>query len=236
MDILYILVFSVSLSTLGIGLIILSYFYTHLSSKFQKVEKENIYLRYHMSEKSLEKVNTAREKSLQIINNAISQANEIVNKAEYLKTDTNTQLMQELAELTRKQQEALIEASKDLHLSFVDALQKIEEEDINIFQNITKDIEGIASGEIKNFEKILHDETIGRENVIEEKTEAAFVKITEEINAYKKDRLANANKEINEILRKVSKEVLGKTMSTDDHRDLIMAALDRVKNDAKIHG
>ena len=235
MELLTILLFSVSLSSLGIALLVISYFYIHLASKHQRLQKENMYMRYHMSEKSLQKVNVAREKSLQIIGQAMNQAEDIVKKAELLRVNADSSLADELTELTRLQKDTLTKEAGQLYTAFQNAITHVRDEDIQVFRNITKDIENITLNEVKDFEKRLHDETVGKEEAVEEKANEALEKAMQEVEAYKSKRLNDASLEVNHMLAEISKEVLRKSLSRTEHTDLIMAAIERVKHDVVTH-
>lgn len=231
MELLTILIFSISLSTLGIALLVISYFYLHLASKYHRIQKENMYMRYHMSEKSLQKVNVAREKSLQIIGQAMNQAEDIVKKAELLKVNANSALADELTQLTKLQKDTLTKEAGQLYTAFQNAITHVRDEDIQIFRNISKDIENITLNEMKDFEKRLHDETVGKEEVITQKTNEALRKANEEIASYKAKRMNDASIEVDQLLSEIAKEVLRKSLSRTEHMDIIRDAVERVKHD-----
>src|SRR3989344_8252065 len=111
MDILLILIFSLIIVTLGIVVIALGFYYTNLVEKFNQAQKQNLYLKYHFQEKSLQKVNSAKDTSLKIITDATAQAEEILKRAESLKAGTNEETKLELAELVRQQEQILMKAS-----------------------------------------------------------------------------------------------------------------------------
>lgn len=231
MDILLIIALSVVLGTLSLTLTVFIYYYLKLHSKFDELYKQNVYLKYHFSEKGLQKLNNAHEKSSKIIRDAILQAEEIIKKAELLKLDANKGFADELRQISQRQKEALKTQSDELQSAFLDAIKHLENEDINKFQNISKDIENIALNEIQKFEKQLHDETIGGQNIIDQKIQDAFAKANFEIQEYKKEKISQADKEVFQILKKISKQILRKQLNYDEHKALIMTALEDAKKE-----
>ena len=52
-------------------------------------------------------------------------------------------------------------------------------------------------------------------------------KLERELEEYKKQRLKEADKTVNKIVQKVSQEVLGKSLSMEEHHDLIINSLEK---------
>ena len=225
------IIFGLIYILLGSAIVVVVVYYSRLLEKYQQVQKQNIYLRFHVTQKGLEKINIAREKSLKIIQDAALQAEEIVRRAEILKTDTNEKAKIELASLTNLQKDALAKASADLLSVYEEAIKHLNDDDINILKNVTKNIEGLALEEVKQFEKQLHDETVGQQEVVDKKIQEAFGKAEEELAAYKKEKLLAIDHEVYELLKRVTKDVIGKRLSFDDQRELVMAALERAKKE-----
>jgi hypothetical protein len=234
MSSLFFLIFALIILLLGVVILVYGFYYSKVLSRLNQVQKQNLYLRFHIQEKSLEKINTAKDKSLKIITDATSQAEEILKRAEVLKTDTNENARQELEALSSQQKEFLTKASDDLVGTFKEAIEQSREEDINVLKNITKDIEHVAENEVKEFEKQLRQETIGQENIVDKKIQEAFAKAQEEIDIYKKSKIAEIDQDIYTILQAVTKDVIGKHLSFQDQKDLIMAALERAKSEMMV--
>lgn len=231
MEIIPILLFSLLIVTLGVVVITLGFYYTNLVAKFNQLQKQNLYLKFHLQDKSLSKLNTTKEKALKILADASEQAANILKQADVLKSEMGEEAKQDLSELTNKQKEALLKATEELKSGFSELLKQIEEEDINLFKSVTKDIENITSTEVRGFEKRLHDETIGQQNTIDQKVKEAFERANQEIETYKKEKMEAVDKQVFSLLQQVAKDVLGKRLTNEDHRQLIMDALKRAKTE-----
>ncbi len=212
-------------------LAIFSLYYARLFMKLHKTQKEVTYLRFHLQEKSLEKINAARDRSLKILSDASMQAEQILSQADLLKKDMNMDVRKQLEALTKKQKETLTESSGRLLQEFQQLVKDLTNEDINIYKDVTKDIERVTIEEVKSFEERLHNETIGQEKIVDQKIEEAFEKTKQEIENYKKEKLASVDSEVESILQEVTKEVLGKRLSFQDHQDIIKAALEKAKQE-----
>lgn len=231
MDALILILLSLVIVFLGITIIAIGYFYSKLVIKFSHTEKENLYLRFHVQEKSLQKINAAKEKSMVIIATAAQQAEELLKRAEFLKGDISEQAKQEFDTVTAQQKDLLLKASADLTKTFEEILTHIQQEDINVIQNVTKDFEKTALQEVKTFGEQLKQNTVGQQKIVDQKIEQAFTSAQSEIEEYKRKKIGEADKQIYALLEQVTKDVIGKSLSYQDHKDLIMTALKKATED-----
>lgn len=231
MEIQVIILFALTIIILGVALVWYAVIHNRISEKLAKSEKQNLFLRYHLQEKSLQKINATKDRSAEIIQTAIQQAEEILKQADNLKIESNDQARKELETLTQQQKETLEKAAQEMLEQFSDTIKHLEEKDIDIFGNITKDIESVAAKEVQQFEKQLQASTIGKQQVIDQKIQEAYNQTRQEIEAYKKAKMARIDEEIYVILRQAVKEIIGKRLTFEDHKELVMKALEKAKGE-----
>lgn len=231
METLILYILSFVLAVLGIGIIVFGYLYAALLSKYNQLQKQNLYLRFHVQEKSLQKVNKAKERSLEIIADAAMQAEALLQQAELFKSENTEHTKSAISELKSKQKEALLKASDDLRREFDEAIKHLQEEDINLLRNITKDIENIASENIKTFENRLQAETVGQQLKVDEQIKEAFLKANQTIEDYKKEKMTELDARITALVIAVTKDVIKKELDNDDHRSFILSALQKAKQE-----
>lgn len=231
MNTITLLILGAIIAILTIVILGVCYYYGMLVHKFSKVQKENLYLRYHMQEKSLGKINEAREKAMKIVQDAALQADEILKKTQVFQTDTSQNLQQELHELTAKQKEALLKASEQLSSSFAESIKQLEDEDINLFKNASKGIEEATLKEVEEFKTHLTADTVGSQKKVDDKVQEAFHQALEDVEGYKAQRLKTIDDELFRILSDVTKEIIGKRLSYDDQKELLTHSLAKVKQE-----
>lgn len=209
----------------GIAVFVMSISYRKLLKQVSHLQKENIYMKFHMQEKGLERVNQAREKAMGIIAAASAQAQEILTQAELLTSDTNNAAKQQLEELTKKQKATLDKSAEELHATFTDVINQVKEQDINLFKNITKDIESITLKEVQTFEQQLTQQTVGVQKTVESRVEEAYAKAHQEIEAYKKEKMAAVDRHMYEIVQLVAKDVISENLTMELHQELVRTSL-----------
>lgn len=225
------ILFSLIVVLLGSVIVAFGFFYSNLLNKFENAEKQNQFLRFHLQEKSLQKINAARDKSLGIIADATQQAEEILKRAEIMKSTANEQVMNELHDLSQKQKDALQSASTDLVSSFEEAVKQIQQTDKGLLSDTVKQMQEVAAGEVKSFGEKLHQETVGQEKMIDQKVEEAYKKAQDELDDYKKERLEKIDKDISLMIQAITKDIFGKSLSLENHKDLILQAIEKAKKE-----
>jgi hypothetical protein len=231
MNTIILLLFGIIIGILAIVIVCVCYYYAVLVRKLSKTQKENVYLRFHVQEKSLGKINEARSKALKIVQDATLQAEELLKKTQFIQTDTTDAFQKQLAELTNKQKEALVQASQELTTSFDETIKQLEEDDINIFKNTSKELEVSALEEVDSFRKQLAENTVDSQKVIDDKVQEAFHHALEEVEVYKTKRIQTIDNELFRILSDVTKEIIGKRLTFDDQKELLKHSLEKVKEE-----
>ena len=69
------------------------------------------------------------------------------------------------------------------------------------------------------------------EGTIEAFVQKAREAAEKEIRAYREQKLSEVEKSIPEIINSISREVLGRAMTVEDHADLVLKTLERAKKE-----
>lgn len=173
----------------------------------------------------------ANAKSVKIIDEANNKAMDIINKAN-LSTDTasgsfNRQITH-IASLQVKEFEKTTSNFIKLHNQ---VLQELKSKNIEVLQNVSKDIEISSTQEIKDFRDSMKNLTVSSQNLVKEKIDADYKSAQKEIEDYYGKSIARMDEKIYEMLKKISKMVLGKALNLSEHEDLILQALEKAKKE-----
>lgn len=142
-------------------------------------------------------------------------------------------------QLLKTQQDQVVKAVSD-HLqtitssvlsNYQETLRKTAEADLGVFRATTGDLEKSAKDEVEAFKNTLQKETIDVQRDVSQKIQEAYTAAQEEIKKYRTERLAEIDNRIGEIILSVSQQVIGKTLSLEDHQDLVIASLEKAKKE-----
>lgn len=117
-------------------------------------------------------------------------------------------------------------------------LNKVSEDQIGqykqVLHNISKSIEDGALREMQEFKKTLEMETIDAQKIIGKRIEEQYTDATRNLEEYRLRKLKELNNSLFETLKLVSRKVLGRTMSVEDHGDLVVKALEEARHEQLI--
>jgi len=129
-------------------------------------------------------------------------------------------------------EESRLKAQKivtDAEIFTDEARSNFNDELIKALANISKNISDEALRDIDAFRKTMLAETVRAKELIGRRVEAQFEQVESQVQAYKRQRLEKADQEVTKILAEISRKVLGKALSQDDHRELVIQALEEAK-------
>jgi type II secretory pathway component PulJ len=154
----------------------------------------------------------ARTHALKILDEAKDKALEIVEDAQ-LKAEKNKLIVEEkLDEVSSAQ------------------IDKYKE----VVQNISKVVEGEAVRELDQFKNILEKETLEAQKIIGSKINDQYSKVTEELENYRLRKITELDNKAFEVIKLVVNKIIGKTISTEEHAQLVVKALEEAKHDQVI--
>jgi hypothetical protein len=187
-------------------LFILIYFF-HLRSREKRLnQKENqIDTSFHKI------VDDALSRERKIIEDTTQEAEQIISGAKYLSNETKQSLDQTLAKMVQVMEQGVTQTSQEFIKYYFDSLNHITGQSLVNFQNTTKQLEENMTIQIKQFQ------------------ETMMPSIQKELELYKKQKMAEADKVVKVIVQKASREVLNKTINIDDHEKLIVDTLEKAK-------
>lgn len=197
-----------------------------LTSKLWKKRHHKVQDADERAEKMLD---AAREESLLIIKSAHEQARKLIEETGNLSTQIN--------DLAHKAiQTSMSEKAKTLELSltkiqeqFVSSLDGIQSEYINRYKKAIKAIEESADNQVKKMREFFESETSSTNESLQSLTKEGLKVVQNNLEGYERDQKAKIDTIIYSVLKDVTEDVLGKSLSLEGHQDLITKAIEEAK-------
>jgi len=215
------LIIAIFILNLVLGGIVISYVKT--LKKFQTLQKKESDIQ-----------SDAHKKASFILEEARNEAIKIVANANLFEDSTKKQFDQELKRISEGQVKTLEKLSYDLLNVYQKELADLKENNIKMMNIILKDIENSTIADLKDFREILKKETFASQKIVETKIEETYKAAQKEIEDYRTERLKKVEGQIYEIIKSVSMLALGKTLSLQDHEQLIIDALEKAKKEEAV--
>ena len=212
---------------LAIALIAVVYYL----SKVTKTLETNFNMKDENFKKDASLLNDTREKAVKIIDDANNQALDIVSKVTLTTDAAYDNFKAEISHVSSSQIKEFQKTTSDFSKVYSQILQELKMKNVEIFQNVSKDIETNTMKEIGNFRESMQKLTVSAQKEVEEKINADSELSKKEIENYKKEQIEKFDTQIYGMLEKISKLVLGKTLSLSDHENLIQQSLEKAKKE-----
>ena len=168
---------------------------------------------------------------MKILEDSLSKAQEIINETKALSDETKRSINTHFDDITQGQQVELSDLSATLLNEYKDEIRDQKKKNIETLQTISHEVETEVKNEISEFKDVLHKETINAESQIQNKIKQDYSAIENELKQYKHDKLSSLDEKIYEIITLVSKRIIGKALSLEEHEDFIMKVLEDIKKE-----
>ncbi len=162
----------------------------------------------------------ALARAQKIIDKAMVEASSILSKAQVLEGEIRAKIAESSQSISENQ--------KDVYSR---VLEEVKNQLSLVVQKASDDIKRDATEEISAFASSIRDETISTEKEVREKISQEYLKLENELAEYKRQRLAQAQVEIERIITQVTSKVLGRSLTREDHKELIIIALDEARRE-----
>lgn len=204
---------SVALITIGVVVA-----YLRLVSKHLKLMEEQTSLKSLLSSEKEKILAEASYQSSKMLEEARFKAQEIVKNAEIFGKDEKEKFSMEIEKVT-----------ENWSREYQAVLHEVQGQAITMIQNVSKDLKGEALKEIENFRVALQVQVAKSQEDTRAIVENAYKAIGAEVEKYKELRLKKVDETILELIKEVSKKVLGKEISSEEHERLVTKSLEEAK-------
>ncbi len=148
-----------------------------------------------------------------IIDGATEQAKSILTDTKYVSDSSKKVIDEALAKMIGLVEQEVETSSKDMLDKHKNSLTEVSGKSLNNLQNITKQFETNLEMQMQDFQKSL------------------LPNLQKELEEYKQQKFKEANDKVNKIIQQVSQKVLNKSLSADDHQNLIIESLEKFRKD-----
>lgn len=184
----------------AVGYVVLLFKYMDLRSKRKTYEKE------------------ALERSQKIIDRSIVEASSIISKAQVLGEEVRTKISDSTSQISDNQKEI-----------YQKVLNEVRNQLYEVVQKASQDIKNDAQEEIASFANSVREETIATETEVKTKISQEYVNLERDLEEYKRTKMLETAEQVEKLISVVSKKVFSESLTPENHKDLILRALEEAK-------
>lgn len=156
-------------------------------------------------------VDNALTKERKILEDAIAEASEIIAGAQQISKESKDVINEALQKMTVDIQKEAADTARNFTSNYQVSLRQLALQSLADFQGVVKTLKEDLKQEIVQFHQTL------------------LPRMEKELEEYRKARLEQTDKMVVRIIQTVSQELIGKTISMEDHQKLVIEALEKAK-------
>lgn len=176
-------------------------------------------------------ISRARDEASRITQHAAKQSAEIITHANDAIAGARGEISEAIRATIAYQTAEVTHESQDLLKGYKEMTGGMKKEYADTLQKASKAIIDEAHDVISEFQKFFKEKTEHYESVVDEHIREWHVDAKREINDYKRDATQKIDESIFRVLQMVTKDVLGRTLNAEEHRELIVRALEEAKKE-----
>lgn len=176
-------------------------------------------------------IQQANEKAKDIIDQASQQAGIILSQAQTAKLNLDTKAGEAFKQITDEQIQLLQTTTKEYFTDYQSSLDEVKKHYAQQLGETLSDIRDATQKEIVQLKTILDTQVNQSQQSVSGKMQEEFSKTQVELNEYKRHQMQKIEAQINDLLIRVSEEILGKVIPLRDHQQLILESLESAKKE-----
>jgi hypothetical protein len=190
------------------GLVV--YYFIRLRNQEKELRKKEtrIDTNYHQI------VDDALSKERKIIDDATAEADQIIGDAKHINQGVRDEVNQALQMLVADIQKRAYEAAQDFTANYQLSLKDLSQTSLRQFQDIARSLQSDLQNQVKEFHTSL------------------LPNLEKQLEEYKKSRLDQTEKIVTKIIERASQELINKSISLEDHKDLVRQSLEKAKKES----
>lgn len=180
-------------------------------------------------DEALRIIDDARQQSMRMLEQGNIKAQEIISQAANFSDDIKQDFSNKLHHISKYQLKALQKINVELLSEYKDVAGNEHIVAEKAIEKLTSDLRNELSADIGAYADFLRKQITQTKEFLEDKTGAEYQKMYNEIKEYREQKFKEIDDKAFELIKILAKELLGKTMSNDEHRTYIMQLVSEIK-------
>ena len=185
------------------------YYLWELRQKEKIIDKE----RQNTDENYHHVVDDALAKERKILEDAAFSSSQIIAGTKYVTSSSKESFDNAIQKMEGNLTNELGNTSNDFNKKYSASLQNMAAQSMNDFQNVVKIMQADLQKQATDFSATM------------------LPSLERELEEYKKLRLQQADRTITHVIQEVAQEILNKSLSLDDHHQLLIESLEKAKKE-----
>ena len=176
-------------------------------------------------------IEEARTQAVARLREASAKAEDMIREAHTIVSASQQEIKDALEAMVRKEGGDLAETSRQFIAAYRAVAEQAQKEQGSAIDAVSQKAREEIANAITRFEQTLKDQARVHANAMAHDLADAQTHMREEVEAHKKEVFAKIEESVYRVIQTVAKQVLGKTLNLEEHREIIIHALEQARNE-----
>jgi F0F1-type ATP synthase membrane subunit b/b' len=163
-------------------------------------------------------IDQAHQRSLEIVYKAEKKAQDLLLRVDAFDESAKSDLHQKITQASQQQAQ-----------EYLDHLKDLEKQVVSEFHTVSASLQKSVEEEIGQFREQAMKDNARAAGAVQQEVGQEFAVAKKEIDQYRQDAMARIDAMASKVVEQVAREVLGRSLSSADHHQLVMKALEEAK-------
>ena len=224
---LAIVVLTINVFILAIFIFVTAFFSKKMSVSREEAEK----IKNKAYEEAEILLTSSRKEALRIVGDARIKAEETLHDIKNFAERSEEKLQKAIDDFSRQETERLIKTSEKVMTVYESSINEAGKKHLKDLDSVFQGVAQTVDRGITEFEKVLSAEVKQSHEDADRRISEWHENSLKEIEEYKKEALQRIDKAVYRVLALVSKEVIGRTLDMETHRNLVLRVLEVAKKE-----
>ena len=176
-------------------------------------------------------VEDAHARANKLVEQAVEKAGKTISEGEYLREDLVKNFEKDLEKVAETMKGNLSVDEKSFEQAFQTFAESLRAEYLKKVDATLASIDAQAQKEIQDFRSSVEKATLDSQSNLQKNISGEFEKAQAEIKAYQDQQMKTIDQAIENVLQKVAQDVLSRSLTLEDHQQLIIDSLEKAKKE-----
>lgn len=176
-------------------------------------------------------IKRAHQEATDLLDKTVTTSEQLLSQTKGTNEQLATDFDKILHKIAEKQIQALNTEASELKKGYQDKVMQMESTIDQNTRSMIQETETNLDKQMAAFSQNLMTEASKSQQLMGEKTREMLAQVEVEVTEYKKGKLHAVDQQILQLIQKTYKDILGKSIPPEIHRELILEALEKSKKD-----
>lgn len=166
----------------------------------------------------------------------LEQVQDTLKEIDSVKSEMLKEFQDNITRISVESTTQLDSQAKEYNAQYKQLIEDMKAQYLKKAEETIDVIEKIPEQELKDYQDMVRKETLEAQETVSKQIGEELGEVQKEVQEYKEEKMKEVGDSVDEILHRVTKDVLAESLSEEEHKKLIVHALEQAKTEGILSG